>query len=54
MGHPSSRVVYLIYEVDSIGRNDGVKNKFCDICLELNKPEKCSFLVIIKLKNVLT
>ena len=31
MGHPSSRVVDLIYEVDSVGRNDGVKNKFCDI-----------------------
>ncbi|KAL6343177.1 hypothetical protein AAG906_020975 [Vitis piasezkii] len=27
MGHPSSRVVDLIYEVDSVSRNDGMKNK---------------------------
>ena len=32
MGHPSSKVVDLIYEVYSVGKNDGVKNKFCDIC----------------------
>ena len=54
MGHPSSRVVDLIYEVDSVGRNDGVKNKFCDICFRTQQTREVFFLVIIKLKNVLT
>ena len=40
MGHPSSRVVDLIYEVDSVGRNDGVKNKFCDICFRAHKNQR--------------
>ena len=43
MGHPSSRVVDLIYEVDSIGRNDGVKNKFCDICFRAQQTREVFF-----------
>ena len=54
MGHPSSKVVDLIYEVYSVGKNDGVKNKFCDICFRAQQTREVFFLVIIKLKNVLT
>ena len=43
MGHPSSRVVDLIYEVDSVGRNDGVKNKFCDICFRAQQTREVFF-----------
>ncbi|RVW36875.1 hypothetical protein CK203_103163 [Vitis vinifera] len=43
MGHPSSRVVDLIYEVDSVGRNDGVKNKFCDICFRAQQTREVLF-----------
>ncbi|RVW23158.1 Retrovirus-related Pol polyprotein from transposon TNT 1-94 [Vitis vinifera] len=43
MGHPSSRVIDLIYEVDSVGRNDGVKNKFCDICFRAQQTREVFF-----------
>ncbi|KAL6333340.1 hypothetical protein AAG906_028525 [Vitis piasezkii] len=43
MGHPSSRVVDVIYEVDSVGRNDGVKNKFCDICFRAQQTREVFF-----------
>ena len=43
MGHPSSRVVDLIYEVDSVGGNDGVKNKFCDICFRAQQTREVFF-----------
>ena len=43
MGHPSSRVVDLIFEVDSVGRNDGVKNKFCDICFRAQQTREMFF-----------
>ncbi|RVW82850.1 hypothetical protein CK203_051204 [Vitis vinifera] len=38
MGHPSSRVVDLIYEVDNVGRNDGVKNKTPSVLLDGKTP----------------
>ena len=43
MGHPSSRVVDLIYEVDSVGKNDGVKNKFFDICFRAQQTREVFF-----------
>ena len=43
MGHLSSRVVDLIYEVDSVGRNDGAKNKFCDICFRAQQTREVFF-----------
>ena len=43
MGHPSSRVVDLIYEVDNVGRNDGVKNKFYDICFRAQQTREVLF-----------
>ncbi|RVW86956.1 Retrovirus-related Pol polyprotein from transposon RE2 [Vitis vinifera] len=54
MGHPSSRVVDLIYEVDSVGRNDGVKNKVPASCGDiyfLTIVDDCSRAVWICLLN---
>ena len=51
MCHPSSRVVDLIYEVDSVGGNDGVKNKFCDICFTAQQTREAFFSSDNKVKE---
>ena len=51
MGHPYSRVVDLIYEVDSVDRNDGAKNKFCDICFTAQQTREAFFSSDNKVKE---
>ncbi|KAL6321337.1 hypothetical protein AAG906_016392 [Vitis piasezkii] len=54
MGHPSSRVVDLIYEIDSVGRNDSVKNKTPSVLLDGRTPYEILYGQGLSYKHIRT